>query len=119
MVDGFTFWNLVDKNNPYGSAKALADIAGINYRHMVQQRADCRVPKCEDVLIIADALNLTMEYLLTGKKEKKRVEKHYPERIENIAKWLLMFATEEDFTLVERVLRMPGKNTGIQTSKIG
>lgn len=69
MLDGFEFWKLIDRLNPYKTVSELAEAAGINYHNIKQQRTDCRIPKAEDLFKLSRALNCSMEYLLTGKEE--------------------------------------------------
>ncbi|MBO8442591.1 MAG: hypothetical protein IAC42_02365 [Spirochaetes bacterium] len=69
MNDGFAFWKLVDKLNPYRSITDFIKAAGLNYNNAKQQRSDCRIPKSEDLLKIASTLGVSIEYLLTGKEE--------------------------------------------------
>lgn len=109
MLDGFNFWKNVDDNNPFKSASALAEAAGINYRHMIQQRADSTIPKAEDLMKLSMAMHKTIEFLLTG--EQNFI---YPPRIERIAE-ACMRANDVDLSLVERVLRLE-KKASIQVS---
>ena len=69
MLDGFEFWKLIDRLNPYKTVSELAEGAGINYHNIKQQRTDCRIPKAEDLYKLSKALNCSMEYLITGKED--------------------------------------------------
>ena len=106
MLNGYNFWQNIDGLNPYPSAKALASAAGINYRHMVQQRADSTVPKAEDLLKLSSALNQSIESLLTGHREKI-----FSKRVERIA-LSCQKAEEIELQMVERILgiRSVGEN---------
>ena len=107
MVTAKEFWDLVDNNNPYKTVGKLVAITGINYHRMTQQRCDEVIPKVEDLYKISQAIGKSMEFLLTGKEEPKKIEKKLPDRIEKIIFYLEHLATEEDFRLVERILRIP------------
>ena len=67
---GFEYWKRVDGLNRLDSVKELAIQSGLDYVRIVNQRSDCRLPKCEDVLIMAQYLGVSMEYLLTGESEQ-------------------------------------------------
>ena len=66
MLDGYRFWQNVDRVNPFRSARAMAKEAGIDYKHMTQQRADSTIPKGADLLKISRAMHVSIESLLTG-----------------------------------------------------
>lgn len=66
MLDGYQFWKNVDRVNPYRSARAMAKAAGIDYKHMTQQRADSTVPKAADLLKMSHTMHVSIESLLTG-----------------------------------------------------
>ena len=72
MINGFEFWKLIDRVNPYKSISKLAEVAGINYHNIKQQRTDCRMPKTEDLYKLAKALNKSMEFLITGEEELEK-----------------------------------------------
>lgn len=107
MLSVLEFWNNIDRLNPYGSTKKLCDKAGIHYKNTCQQRADGYMPKPETLLKLAKALNTSIECLLTGKEAPLK----YSPEVEDIAKWLNLFGTNEDFTIIRRLLRMPEKDT--------
>lgn len=69
MLDGYKFWKNVDRINPYRSARAMAKEAGIDYKHMTQQRADSTVPKGADLLKMAQTMHVSIESLLTGEDD--------------------------------------------------
>lgn len=58
-------WNRVDelKKEPLTT---LCEKVGIPYTRVKRNRTDCRVPSCEDLLLISKYLNVSIEYLLTG-----------------------------------------------------
>lgn len=63
---GYDFWNQIDAINNYSTLKELAEAASVNYVRMRNQRSDNRIPGAEDLYGLAQALNVSMEYLLTG-----------------------------------------------------
>lgn len=109
IISGYEFWKLVDKFNPYKTMRELAEHAGIEYNHVKQQRADCRMPKVDDLFSLSQTIGKSMEFLVTG--GQKQI---YPPRIEAIAAKCLA-ASSEDIRLVERILRLPhGDNEAAQ-----
>ena len=107
------FWNHIDKINPYESLKQLCIRANINYNTICKQRTHLYMPKPETLLQLAQALGVSIECLLTGEDSPA-----YSDEIEEIARWLKLFGTEEDFRLIRRVLGMPGKNNTVSNKKM-
>lgn len=108
MLNATEFWDRVDKNNPYKTVGKLVAATGINYHRLTQQRCDGIMPKADDLYKISIAIGKSMEFLLTGnEKPAEKIEKELPERIKRIVFRLENLATEEDFMLVERILRLP------------
>lgn len=69
MADfGFEFWKRVDGLLEGRSLTTLADSIGMNYATMKNQRSGNRYPKRDDVQRIADYLNTSVNYLMTGEK---------------------------------------------------
>ena len=99
-LDGLQFWKRIDAMN-IETLKELCEKNNIDYKRVMHNRTDCRIPKAEDLLAFAYGLNTTIEYLLTGENEKTV----YPERIQRIINSCIN-ASEEDLALVERVLRI-------------
>lgn len=114
MLNVSDFWKNIDNLNPYDSLKELCDKAGIHYKNTCQQRADGYMPKPEALLGLSKALAISINGLLTGKEEKK-----YSTDVEEIARWLSMFGTQEDFAIIRRLLRIPSKNNSISYQKMG
>lgn len=99
------FWSRVDSLNPYPTLTKLISRAELDYDMIKRQRFDNRVPKTADAYRIAKVLNTSIEFLLTGIEPQK-----LPDRIEKIVFYLEHFATEEDYCLVERILRIHTKD---------
>lgn len=114
ITDGKEFWKRVDECNPYKTLGELYEKGNLSKDNMKQQRTDMRLPKTIDVFKLSKAIGKPMEYLLSGEDTKR-----YPPRIERIASYLMHFATEEDFILIERILRIPGKNNTVSTELLG
>ena len=111
MLSVYEFWKNLDKQNPYDSLRVLCERAGINYNSTLKQRCNCYMPKPEALLLLSKAMSVSIETLLTGE------ESHiYKSEVEEIAKWLQLFGTPEDYEIIRRLLRMPGKNTAISTA---
>lgn len=106
VINGEDFWKRVDKINPYPTIAKLISITDIDYGLIKKQRFDRRIPKTADSYEIAKALNTSLEFLLTGIEPMK-----LPDRIEKIVFYLEHLATEEDFRLVERILRIPAERS--------
>lgn len=66
IKDGYAFWSQIDSINTFGTLKELAEAATVNYVRMRNQRSDNRIPGSEDLYGLSKALNVSMEYLLTG-----------------------------------------------------
>lgn len=105
MLNVIDFWNHLDKINPYSSVKELCDKAGINSHTIYQQRQRFYMPKPETLLLLSNAIGVSLEFLLTGKDEPM-----YSKDIDEIARWLKLFGTKDDFRLIRRVLGMPDEN---------
>ena len=100
----YLFWNRVDSLNKGETLLDMCRRVGLDYNRVKHNRSDCRVPKSEDLILLAEGLNSSIDFLLTGKNQPM-----YPERIRIIADACLNDATEEDLVLVERILRVsPG-----------
>lgn len=100
-ADANAIWERIDKKNQYNTLKKLIDAAGVDYSNVKKQRYLQRVPRSEDLYLIAQSLGCSMEYLISGKEYKS-----YPERIERIINNIMYNATEEDLLLIERILRI-------------
>ena len=100
-IEAKSLWKRIEALNPYPTLTKLTEETGLDYRNIKNQRHLGRIPKSDDLYSLARELNCSMEYLLTGVDSKS-----YPDRIERIAQRLLHFATEEDYILVERILRI-------------
>lgn len=65
MVDrGYEFWKRVDKIKGNLSLNDIANSAGINYRTMLNQRSQNRIPKKEQLIKIANAFRVSIGFLL-------------------------------------------------------
>ena len=64
-ISALGFWNRVDESNS-STLKELCIKAGVDYKRVMHNRTDCRVPKAEDMLNLSKSLNVSIEYLLTG-----------------------------------------------------
>lgn len=101
-IDANAFWERVDSTNPFSSLAHLAKVTDLDYNNIKKQRCLNRIPKASDLYQLSLGLNCSIDFLLTGHEQTR-----YSQRIERIAKSLSLFATEEDFRLVERILRIP------------
>lgn len=113
MLGTVEFWNHLDRVNPYDSLKQLCIRAKVNYNTICKQRSNQFLPKPETLLQLSEAMGVSMECLLTGEESPA-----YSDEIEEIARWLKLFGTDEDFRLIRRVLGMPGKNNTVSDKKL-
>lgn len=104
MLNVFDFWRNIDCHNPYESMRKLCLSAGISYNNTCKQRTNSYMPKPETLLKLSKAMGVSIEFLLTGKEERR-----YPPEIEEIARWLTLFGTDEDIAIIKRLLRIPEK----------
>lgn len=114
MLNVVEFWDHLDSINPYSSIQKLCDKAGLNSHTIYQQRQRFYMPKPDTLLLLARALGVSIECLLTGEDIPV-----YSKEIDEIAKWLKLFGNEEDFRLIRRVIGMPGKNNTVSYEKLG
>ena len=64
-VDTYQFWKRIDSLRDV-SISEISKISGINYQRLKEQRSSQRLPCGEDLLSISKALNVSIEFLLTG-----------------------------------------------------
>lgn len=112
MKDAYRFWKNVDVACNGMSLTSLSEKSGVNYRTMVNQRSINRMPSLYDAYLLAGALGVSIEFLMTGIKKDAPI---FPSRIMAIAR-ACEKADEMTLVMVERVLGLPeeGKNTEIQ-----
>ncbi|MBN2756005.1 MAG: hypothetical protein JXR51_02435 [Bacteroidales bacterium] len=77
------FWERVDALRQKKTIKALTEELGIEYESIRVQRTRHRYPNPEHMLLIANGLNTSLEFLLSG--ETTQNIKKYPARIEKLA----------------------------------
>lgn len=101
------FWTRLEreKNRSKISSRQIALQAGISESTFKQWKGNGRLPKAEDLIKICKVLNVSIDYMLTGK------DMMYNERVMEIAQ-ACSRASEEDLQLVERILRIE-KNTAL------
>lgn len=97
---GYRFWKNLDLCKKSRSLTEIAKELSLNYNNLLDQRTSNRLPRLEIAYSLAEALGVSVEYLLTGKERDS-----FPPRIQTIAIRCLS-ASEEDLALIERVLRI-------------
>ena len=100
LMDAYAFWCNLDRILGKQTLKSISEKAGLNYRTIKNQRSAVRLPGLSDAYMLASALGVSVECLLTGKERDS-----FPPRIQTIAIRCLS-ASEEDLALIERVLRI-------------
>jgi len=109
MLSGYAFWQGVDELNGFGTLRALAKSAGIPYKHMMQQRANCSIPKAIDLMKISKALSVPAERLLTGTRPKLSEEAIEADRNPIIRQIVRKCLRDPDMvTLLSSWLETPG-----------
>ena len=103
LMDAYAFWCNLDRILGKQTLKSISEKAGLNYRTIKNQRSAVRLPGLSDAFMLASALGVSVERLLTGKERDS-----FPPRIQTIAMRCLV-ASDEDLTLIERVLRIDGE----------
>lgn len=69
MKDAYKFWRNVDFACKDKSLADLSKITGISYSTIRNQRSINRMPQLYDAYLIAKALNVSVESLITGKED--------------------------------------------------
>jgi len=119
-INAYNFWSRVDDLRAQLNIKTLKELSSITeikYRKINDQRTNMSIPKAEDLLALADALNVSMEYLLTGKKSSKQ-KKSYPIRIEVIADKLCK-VSDQNLSLIENTISlMPIEDKSIKANVV-
>lgn len=99
MKDGKEFWELIENISPFSRWMDFAEKCGMSYNTVKQQRHDKTIPRTSDIVKIAEALNVSVDYLLTGKEKNL-----YDDRINKIAWHCQNIASDEDLFIIERIL---------------
>jgi transcriptional regulator with XRE-family HTH domain len=119
-INAYTFWNRLDDLRAQlniATLKELSLITNINYRKINGQRTNMSIPKSEDLFTLATALNVSMEYLLTGEPVKDN-KKFYPIRIEVIADKLCK-VSDQNLSLIENTINlMPIEDKSIKVNVV-
>lgn len=105
--NGFDFWREVDKLNKFSTTKELAEVGGLNYVRMRNQRSEGRIPGSVDLLLISKVLGVSSEYLLTGHSTEVSLPVT-PEGMEDIVD-ALGHATLDERNMVRRLLNIREK----------
>ena len=69
MKDAYNFWRNVDSACKDKSLAELSKLTGISYSTIRNQRSINRMPQLYDAYLIAKALNVSLESLITGKQD--------------------------------------------------
>lgn len=96
------FWRNVKEELDYNliTQKTLATSIGVSYNTLQSWITKDRLPNVEQSLKIAQKLNTSVEYLVTG----KNVEKNYIKpRIQNLNKKLNQLS-DDDIGLIEKIV---------------
>lgn len=104
--DGFTFWKRFDALKPQCDLKEFVKNNNLDYVRITNQRSDCRIPKTNDLYAISKALNVSMEYLLTGEGSNQI----YPPRIQAVIE--ILIDDESKLNAVCTLLQIPTEEAG-------
>ncbi len=96
------FWRNVKEELDYNliTQKTLATSIGVSYNTLQSWITKDRLPNVEQSLKIAQKLNTSVEYLVTGKNEEKNYIKP---RIQNLNKKLNQLS-DDDIDLIEKIV---------------
>lgn len=94
----YNFWKRIDSFNNEKTILELSNKNGINYATIKTQRSRNKMPNVDIIYTLAKALNVSMEFLISGEGEKKD---QYPTRVKAIADKLCK-VSEQDLSLIER-----------------
>ena len=113
MDGAYRFWKNVDHARGELSLVQLADECQLNYKVIKNQRSSDKLPSLLNAYAIAKYLNVSIEYLLTGKETSSG--KLLSDRVMIIAK-ACEKASDLELVMVEKILDIPpaGKNIDIQ-----
>lgn len=101
MYNGNEFWNNLERTSPFKTWMEFAEKCGMSYNTVKQQRSDKTIPRTSDLLKIAETLNTSIEFLLTGKERDTGM---YNDRVNKIAWHCQHIASEEDLFIIEKIL---------------
>ena len=81
-MDGKEFWDRVDILKGNKLFTEMASKTGIKYQHIRHLRSELRYPKADEIASIADFLNSTCDFLITGKTKGSllSIESQYVEQ---------------------------------------
>lgn len=81
-MDGKEFWDRVDILKGNRLLTDMASKTGIKYQHIRHLRSELRYPKADEIASIADFLNSTCDFLITGKTKGSllSIESQYVEQ---------------------------------------
>ena len=81
-MDGKEFWDRVDILKGNRLFTEMASKTGIKYQHIRHLRSELRYPKADEIASIADYLNSTCDFLITGKTKGSllSIESQYVEQ---------------------------------------
>ena len=81
-MDGKEFWDRVDILKGNRLLTDMASKTGIKYQHIRHLRSELRYPKADEISSIADFLDSTCDFLITGKTKGSlfSIESQYVEQ---------------------------------------
>ena len=96
-IDGQEFWQRVDGvlHHKKMNYRILCKKTGIEYRSINTQRTRHALPKAEQLYTMSSLLNVTMEYLLTGKKSSDISEEAQAIEYDSELKYLVKLCMED------------------------
>ena len=103
----YKFWKRIDllrKDSAINTLDQLAVVAGMKGQRIREQRSKQTLPKAINILAMAKAFGVSMEYLLIGESSDYH-QKNYSKRIEAIAEKLCN-VSETDLSLIERSVEL-------------
>lgn len=68
--NAYHFWCRVDELREKRELREIAATSGLKYKSILVQRSNSTYPKAMDLVALANVLETTVDYLLTGKRAK-------------------------------------------------
>lgn len=114
-INADNFWNRLDFKRGKTTLKSLTESLGIEYETIRVQRTRHRFPKPEYMYLLAQSLDVSVDYLLTGKSEQK---KSYSKRIEYIADKLSLISDQNLLLIENTIALMPIEDKSMKVNVV-
>lgn len=115
-MNAYNFWKNFDNAKDGREIKEICKAANITYQRIADQRSDCRFPRLEDAYALASTLNISLDYLMSGKRGQHQ---GYSDRALRVAAAFDKAPDIDKDYIEQRILDIvpPGKNNQIPKSE--